>query len=703
MSRSGRGSGALGRGVAGRGGALRPVLATLALACGAAPTAPAPPTPDPVPAEALAAPLSGTLPPVSPPVLGGPEAIEVRYPPRGASVSTDSTFVFGALRDPSGAFAINGVPVPVEANGAFLAYLPVPADGLYRFRAEASGGAPPAELIWPVNGARAPGDPPPRAADPSDAVVTDVSPAGYTLALAGEPITFTARAPAGAELWLVLPDGRRQPMAEVSAATGSAGFGEGTARARTTRFEATVELATGITAPRRADAAGTPLEVAAPPFVHAGGAGMPGADYAMGPAFIQAVAADDTSMVPLPPLGLLTPGYSYAVRIATARPDSTAIGRATLPPGTPYHWFLPNGTRARLTGMQAGLVRLRLTDDLSIWVGASDVEGIAHDERVLRSRGSPGDRYPSAVPLPDPGPGHALGDAYAVRAEPQRDWVDVRVGLSERLPFRVDARDDGLDITIYGARTRTNWAYQGPDDPDVRRVWWEQADDERYVVHVDTEGAPWGWDARWEDDATLAVRVRRPPALDPADPLRGLYVGVDAGHGDDTGAIGPTGLMEGQANRWVAERLVAQLRARGARVLEIRPGAEDVSLGARPLMAADSGVHLLVSVHNNAFGDGVNPFERAGTSVLYNTWGSLALARALQRELVAELGLRDLGAIWGDLALARPTWMPSVLTETMFLMVPVQEAALRDPGVHERIAAAHVRGIEAFLRERLGR
>ncbi|HSM37545.1 MAG TPA: N-acetylmuramoyl-L-alanine amidase [Longimicrobiales bacterium] len=686
-----------------RGAALRPLLAALAVACGSAPTAPAPPTPDPVPTAPPGAPLRGTLPPVRPPVLGGPEPIEVRYPPRGATVTTDSTFVFGALRDPSGAFSINGVPVSVEANGAFLAYLAVPADGLYRFRAETAGAGAPVELEWPINGARAPGDPPRPADAPSGAVVTDVSPAGYTLALAGEPVTFSARAPSGAELWLVLPDGRRQPMAEVSAATGSAGFGEGTARARTTRYEATVELRTAIAAPRRADAAGRALEAGAPPFVHAGGAGMPGADYASGPAFIRAVVAGDTSAVPLPPLDLLALGYSYAVEVRTARPDSTAIGRATLPPGTPYHWFLPNGTRARVTGLQAGLARLRLTDDLSIWVPAEDVVGVAHEEGVLRSRGSPGDRYPSAVPLPDPGPGQALGAAYAVRAEPREGWVDVRVGLSERLPFRVDARDDGLDITVYGARTRTNWAYQGPGDPDVRRVWWEQPDDERYVVRVDTEGTPWGWDARWEDDATLAVRVRRPPALDPAEPLRGLYVAVDAGHADDTGAIGPTGLMEGQANRWIAERLVAQLRERGARVLETRPGPEDVSLGARPLMAADSGVHVLVSVHNNAFGDGVNPFESAGTSVLFNTWRSLGLARALQRELVAELGLRDLGPIWGDLALARPTWMPSVLTETMFLMVPAQEAALRDPEVHERVAAAHVRGIEAFLRERLGR
>ncbi len=689
-----------------RAGLASGAVAALLVACGAPPPAmpPAEPTPDPVPpAEETRGPLRGTLPPIPAGAPAG-DSITVRYPPSGAVIATDSTFVFGTVGFPGARLTIDGVPVPVESNGAFLGYVAVPEDGLYRLLASGRGGVE-AELEWPVNGARAAGDPPPAAAPPSDSVVTGISPSGYTLALRGEPITFSARAPAGAELTLVLPDGRRQPMFETSAAVGSAGFGEPTPTARVTRFEATVELETAIVALAGVDARGGPgypLVVAAPPFIYQGGLGIAGADFPDGQAFIDAVVDGDTTFYMLPTLGLLEPGYSYPVEIRTERPDSTAIGRATLPPGTPYHWFLPNGTRARVTGMRDGHVRLRLTDDLSIWVSAADVVGVEHPDGLPRSRGSPRMAVPQAVPLPDPPPGQALGDAYAVRAEPREGWVDIRVGLSERLPFRVDVRDGGLDVTVYGARTRTNWVYQGPADLDVRHVWWEQAADERYVVHVETAGTPWGWDARWEGDATLAVRVRRPPAVDPQAPLRGLSVGVDAGHGDRSGAIGPTGLYEGEANRRVAERLAALLRERGARVLETRAGQEDVGLGERPLMATDSGVHVLLSVHNNAFPDGVNPFRNAGTSVLYNTRQSLDLARAVQRELVAELGLRDLGAIWADLALARPTWMPSVLTETMFLMVPIQEAALRDPDVQERIAAAHVRGLEAFLRGRLG-
>jgi N-acetylmuramoyl-L-alanine amidase len=117
-------------------------------------------------------------------------------------------------------------------------------------------------------------------------------------------------------------------------------------------------------------------------------------------------------------------------------------------------------------------------------------------------------------------------------------------------------------------------------------------------------------------------------------------------------------------------------------------------------MAADSGVHILVSVHNNAFPDGVNPWRNAGTSMYYYHPHSAELARLLQVEMLDELGLRDIGYGRADLALVRPTWMPSALSETAFMMVPEHEAALRDPGVQARIASAHLRAIERFLLQR---
>ncbi|HEX2094091.1 MAG TPA: N-acetylmuramoyl-L-alanine amidase, partial [Longimicrobiaceae bacterium] len=144
------------------------------------------------------------------------------------------------------------------------------------------------------------------------------------------------------------------------------------------------------------------------------------------------------------------------------------------------------------------------------------------------------------------------------------------------------------------------------------------------------------------------------------------------------------------------------LRARGAEVHLTRTADTPVELGARTALAVRVDAHLLVSVHNNAPGEGANPFRATGTSTYYFHPFSADLARHLNREIVAVTQIRDLGARQGNLALVRPTWMPSTLTESLFLLIPEQEAALRDPAFARRLAEAHLRGIEAFLRARAG-
>jgi len=79
---------------------------------------------------------------------------------------------------------------------------------------------------------------------------------------------------------------------------------------------------------------------------------------------------------------------------------------------------------------------------------------------------------------------------------------------------------------------------------------------------------------------------------------------------------------------------------------------------------------------------------------------SAPLARELDRALVAELGVRDLGMGRGDYALVRPTWMPSALTEALFIMIPEQEALLASDDGQWRYARGVARGIESFLRDR---
>jgi N-acetylmuramoyl-L-alanine amidase len=112
------------------------------------------------------------------------------------------------------------------------------------------------------------------------------------------------------------------------------------------------------------------------------------------------------------------------------------------------------------------------------------------------------------------------------------------------------------------------------------------------------------------------------------------------------------------------------------------------------------GAELLISIHNNARPDGVNPFTNNGTSVFYNHPQSIPLAMAVDRALVARLGIRDLGVGRGDLALVRPTWMPAILTEGLFMMLPDQEAALRSPAGQRLYAQGVFDGIRRFLHDR---
>ena len=122
-----------------------------------------------------------------------------------------------------------------------------------------------------------------------------------------------------------------------------------------------------------------------------------------------------------------------------------------------------------------------------------------------------------------------------------------------------------------------------------------------------------------------------------------------------------------------------------------------VDLRPRVLAAERAGAEVLISIHNNGLPDGINPYVNNGTSVYYNHPRSIPLAAAVQAALLRRLGLRDLGIGRGDLALVRGTWMPSVLTEGLFMMLPDQEAALRGPQGRRLYAQAVLDGLREYL------
>jgi N-acetylmuramoyl-L-alanine amidase len=356
--------------------------------------------------------------------------------------------------------------------------------------------------------------------------------------------------------------------------------------------------------------------------------------------------------------------------------DSLATGSDAVParptPTGTYRWFLPRGSRLTLVERRGSQYRVQLDPTTSAWIDTTNV------------------RVAAAQPTPAARP--VIGPARSVTggAAPE---IRIPAGFA---PFLVEADSAGLHLTVYGA--------DGGGELQVTTDDFVTGASHRPVggaLRIDVALSRWLWGYRawYEADGTLVVRIRRPPRIDPAAPLRGIRIVVDPGH-PPAGATGPTGYREKDANLAIALPLAAKLRAAGADVRLTREADVVVDLAARPAMAVAMDADLLVSVHNNAFGEAANPFRDHGTSVYWFHPLSADLARTLDRRIAETTGIPDLGAKNGNLALVRSTWMPSALTESLFMPIPEQEAALRDPGFLDRLAEAHVRGIEDFLRLR---
>ncbi|MEX0907730.1 MAG: N-acetylmuramoyl-L-alanine amidase [Gemmatimonadota bacterium] len=618
------------------------------------------PVPDSPEAQRIA-----ELPPI--PAVDGPLALDVGYPPEGGTIAVrDSNFIFGSTGSGRTQLAINGQPVQVAPNGGFLAFIPVPPNGVYLLQATLDGLA--ATLERRVNVPA-----PPRTADVADTGprIAAAYPTGAWSVREGEVIEVGFSAAAGGAAAVLLPDGRRVPLvAQGTVAEARSGeqfrtdaaapIGTASVIRYSTIVRMDVPVQASDTSVARPTIADVPLDA--------------------GEATFEYVAGADTVRTPLAlNLALLPPDLPRVAVVAApadAASDWTVRGRNDV--AGPFHYFWPAGTRLGITGERNGMYRASLAGGRTVWVPAGDT-------RLL-----PGGAPPA---------GGAVG---SVRLSPGPHWIDVRIPLPERMPFQVVTEERSLHIDVFGATSRVNFFQYGRLDPFVTFAEWSQPTDSVFRVSLELAEPVWGYDTFFDASGALVLRIRRPPAVDPAAPLRGLFVAVDPGHGgEDRSTRGPTGLTEADANLAISLRLRQLLEEAGARVMMTRVTDATIQLGDRPLMATDSGAHVLLSIHNNAFPDGVNPWANSGTSVYYFHRQSAPLARALQRELLQELGLRDIGPGRADLALARPTWLPAVLTETMFMMIPEQEAALRDPVVQDRIARAHLRALESFMRGRL--
>jgi N-acetylmuramoyl-L-alanine amidase len=392
-------------------------------------------------------------------------------------------------------------------------------------------------------------------------------------------------------------------------------------------------------------------------------------------AWVQVVRGRDSVRLPVTRVALSdSAGRRFALLGAAtaAVPDTDRVITGRPVAGGTYKWFLKPGTVVEMTGQVGGAARIRLDGNLQVFVDPAEL---------------------TPLPAGTPAPRRVAGNARVVNSGA---FSDVRIPMSDVPAYSVDAEPQALILTLHGTTANTDIINLTSTDSIVRRVTWRQVFTDRAEYRVELHEAPFGYLVMWERNA-LVLRIRKAPDINRSRPLQGLVIAVDAGH-PPGGSTGPTGLYEAVATLGISERVKTYLEQRGASVVMTRSAPGAVALADRPVIARRANAHAFVSIHLNAFPDGVNPFERNGTgSYYFNAW-SEPLARAVQAGMVRRMGLRDLGVYYDNLAVLRPTWMPSVLCEGAFLMIPEQEAALRTPEFQDAYARGVAEGLEEYFR-----
>lgn len=346
-----------------------------------------------------------------------------------------------------------------------------------------------------------------------------------------------------------------------------------------------------------------------------------------------------------------------------------------------YLMFPPPGTVLQIAGSKGDEYRVRLTKTKSVWVNQNQV-------KLLPEGTQPNNVVAGNISL-DTAPNSTL----------------IRIPMERKIPYHIepDAEGNFIDVSFFGAFSNTDWITNGVD-AKVKQIRWFQDDEETYRLRLFTvPNGWWGYDARYEGNQFVFELKSPPPLSAVGSQLAGLTIAVDPGHSADTGAIGPTGYAEKDANLALALTLKEKLLAKGVTVIMTRSGNENVSLNERPLIAQQSKADILISIHNNALGYGQNPFIKRGFGVYYYTSMSLPLAKEIHTAYTETFGvgkefnLKDDGLYYANLALTRAPQMPSVLIESAYMIVPEEEAYLKRESFRSACANAIITGIERYV------
>ncbi|MBS1149206.1 MAG: N-acetylmuramoyl-L-alanine amidase domain protein [Myxococcaceae bacterium] len=368
-------------------------------------------------------------------------------------------------------------------------------------------------------------------------------------------------------------------------------------------------------------------------------------------------------------------------------------------------------------------------------------------------------RLLATLPRPAPKPAAARPTiADAIRKAGRKD--ELKPLPIERKPVRIAAELDEEEEVVAPVKALAQARRAPPPRP-------EPQDEEPALVPDETEAAADGLklptlsslQERLRDvrvgarplpsqDAALSKRLKR-AARDEHNAeftlaeqlgLKMRRVVIDAGHGGhDTGAIGPTGVLEKDVSLAISLQVAKKLSAAGLEVVLTRDDDTFVRLEDRAKFANQKRGDLFLSIHCNAGPNktmrGIETYtlntsanrysirlaarenatsERGVSDLQFiladlatkaNTEESTRLAQRVQKSLIRDLsaqhkGIKDLGTKEALFYVLLGAKMPAILVETSFLSHPEEEKLLGDEKYQSQIAVAISDAVTGFLEER---
>lgn len=182
----------------------------------------------------------------------------------------------------------------------------------------------------------------------------------------------------------------------------------------------------------------------------------------------------------------------------------------------------------------------------------------------------------------------------------------------------------------------------------------------------------------------------------PVSAESGKLVVIDAGHGGSKPGAVKNGVKESVVNLSIAKKTKVLLEQYGYKVIMTRTDDSNVELSERCKIANDAGADIFVSIHNNS----VDSPSAEGTEVLFfpTSTGGKKLAKLIQEELVASIGLKDRGIVErSDLYVLNNTDMPAVIVEGAFISNPEEAKLLATDSFQQLFAQGVTNGIIRYF------